>query len=82
MLKPLHPYGPVQDLSVIEETNAYCWVDIVVNSADAWVRFEGDGPSNLADPSFAAKAGATNRVIILIGEPVGTGPGGVDGFGL
>ena len=26
---------------IIEETNAYCWVDIVVNSADAWVRFEG-----------------------------------------
>ena len=62
------PYGPVQDLSVIEEPDAYCWVDIVVNDADAWVRFEGDGPSNLADPSFAAKAGATNRVIILIGK--------------
>ena len=38
MLKPLCPYGPVQDLSVIEETSAYCWVDIVVNSADAWVQ--------------------------------------------
>ena len=47
ILKPLYPYGSVQDLSVIEETNAYCWVDIVVNSADAWVRFEGDGASNL-----------------------------------
>ena len=66
--KPLYPYGPVQDLSVIEETNAYCWVDIVVNAADAWVRFEGDGASNLADPSFAAKAGETNHVVILIGK--------------
>ena len=66
--KPLYPYGPVQDLSVIEETNAYCWVDIVVDNADAWVRFEGDGASNLADPSFAAKAGETNRVVILIGK--------------
>ena len=65
---PLHPYGPVQDLSVINETNAYCWVDIVVNNADAWVRFKGDGPSNLADPSFAAKAGETNHVVILIGK--------------
>ena len=65
---PLHPYGPVQDLSVINETNAYCWVDIVVNNADAWVRFEGDGPSNLADPSFAAKGGETNHVVILIGK--------------
>ena len=67
MLMPLHPYGPVQDLSVINETNAYCWVDIVVD-ADAWVCFEGDGPSNLADPSFAAKAGETNHVVILIGK--------------
>ena len=66
--KPLYPYGPVQDLSVIQETNAYCWVDIVVNAADAWVRFEGDGASNLADPSFAAKAGETNHVVILIGK--------------
>ena len=65
---PIRPYGPVQDLSVINETNAYCWVDIVVNNADAWVRFEGDGPSNLADPSFAAKAGETNHVVILIGK--------------
>ena len=62
------PYGPVQDLSVIQETNAYCWVDIVVDNADAWVRFEGDGASNLADPSFAAKAGETNHVVILIGK--------------
>ena len=53
---PVCPYGPVQDLSVIQETNAYCWVDIVVNNADARVRFEGDGASNLSDPSFAAKA--------------------------
>ena len=66
--KPLYPYGPVQNLSVIEETNAYCWVDIVVDNADAWVRFEGDGASNLADPSFAAKAGETNHVVILIGK--------------
>ena len=66
--EPLNSYGPVQDLSVINETNAYCWVDIVVNNADAWVRFEGDGPSNLADPSFAAKAGETNHVVILIGK--------------
>ena len=68
MLRPLDPYGPVQDLSIIDETNAYCWVDIVVNNADAWVRFEGDGPSNLVDPSFAAKAGETNHVVILIGK--------------
>ena len=66
--EPLNPYGPVQDLSVVNETNAYCWVDIVVNNADAWVRFEGDGPSNLADPRFAAKAGETNHVVILIGK--------------
>ena len=58
----------MQDLSVVDETNAYCWVDIVVNNADAWVAFEGDGPSNLADPSFAAKAGETNHVVILIGK--------------
>ena len=67
-LLPLHPYGPVQDLSVVGETNAYCWVDVVVGDADAWVRFAGDGASNLADPSFAARAGATNRVVLLIGK--------------
>ena len=65
---PIHPYGPVQDLSVIDDANAYCWVDIVVERADAWVRFEGDGSSNLSDPSFAARAGETNHVIILIGK--------------
>ena len=65
---PIHPCGPVQDLSVVNETNAYCWVDIVVNVADAWVYFNGDGVSNLADPSFAAKAGETNHVVILIGK--------------
>ena len=65
---PIHPYGPAQNLSVIEETDAYCWVDIVVERADAWVRFEGDGSSNLSDPSFAARAGETNHVIILIGK--------------
>ena len=43
-------------------------MDIVVNDADAWVRFEGDGPSNLANPRFAAKAGETNHVVILIGK--------------
>ena len=53
---------------MIEEANAYCWVDIVVERADSWVRFEGDGHSNLSDPSFAAKAGETNRVVILIGK--------------
>ena len=66
--RSLHPYGAVQDLSVIEETNAYCWVDVVVDRADAWVNFKGDGISNLSDPSFAAKAGETNHVIILIGK--------------
>ena len=30
---PVRPYGPVQDLSAIWETNAYCWVDIVVSDA-------------------------------------------------
>lgn len=67
-LVPVRPYGPVQDLSVVDEPDAYCWVDIVVHDADAWVRFEGDGHSNLADPQFAAKAGETNHVIILIGK--------------
>ena len=69
--RSLHPFGAVQDLSVIEETNAYCWVDIVVDRADAWVNFRGDGISNLSDPSFAAAAGETNHVIILIGKTYG-----------
>ena len=49
-------------------TNAYCWVDVVVQASDADVVFQGDGPSNLPDPKFKAHAGETNRVILLIGK--------------
>ncbi len=30
--------------------------------------FAGDGASNLADPTFVAKAGETNRVTLLVGK--------------
>ena len=61
-------FGPHGDLPENANTNAYCWVDIVVSNADAEVVFEGDGPSDLPDPHFMARAGATNRVTILIGK--------------
>ena len=61
-------FGPHVDLPENVNTNAYCWVDIVVSNADAEVVFEGDGPSDLPDPHFMARAGATNRVTLLIGK--------------
>ena len=61
-------FGPCVDLPENANTNAYCWVDVVVANADAEVVFEGDGPSDLPDPHFMARAGATNRVTMLIGK--------------
>ena len=61
-------FGPHQQLPEGANSNAYCWVDLVVAQADSLVRFVGDGYSALPDPTFIAKAGATNRVTILIGK--------------
>jgi len=61
-------FGAHQVLPADSTTNFYYWVDLVVSQANARVIFEGDGDSNLADPSFIAKAGETNRVYLLIGK--------------
>ena len=61
-------FGPHQTLPEGANSNAYCWVDLVVRRANAKVTFAGDGESNLADPSFIAEADATNRVTLLIGK--------------
>ena len=61
-------FGPHQELPEGANSNAYCWVDLVVPDANALVTFTGDGYSALPDPVFIAKAGATNRVILLIGK--------------
>ena len=61
-------FGPHQQLPEGANSNAYCWVDLVVAQADSLVRFVGDGYSALPDPTFIAKAGAPNRVIVLIGK--------------
>ena len=61
-------FGPHQTLPEGASSNAYCWVDLVVPDANALVTFIGDGYSTLPDPTFVAKAGATNRVILLIGK--------------
>ena len=61
-------FGPQDALPPDANTNAYCWVDLVVHDADAEVVFSGDGYSDLADPHFMARAEATNRVTILIGK--------------
>lgn len=61
-------FGPEQVLPEGANTNAYCWIDVVVPHVDALVTFEGDGPSDLADPDFIARAGETNRVTLLIGK--------------
>ena len=61
-------FGPHQELPQGANSNAYCWVDIVVSNANALVTFVGDGSSALPDPRFIARAGETNRVTILIGK--------------
>lgn len=61
-------FGPRNILPKGANSNAYCYVDLVVHGADAEVVFSGDGPSNLADPHFMARAEETNRVAILIGK--------------
>ncbi len=60
-------FGPVQVLPPGANGSAYCRVDLVAD----WntpVVFAGDGPSDLADPSFTARAGETNRVTLLVGK--------------
>ena len=61
-------FGPSDELPQDANTNAYCWVDVVVSNADAEVFFTGDGPSDLPDPHFMARVCATNRVTVLIGK--------------
>ena len=61
-------YGPHQPEGIEETTNAYYTIGLVVSNADARVVFTGDGPSNLPDPNFIARAGETNDVELLIGK--------------
>ena len=61
-------FGPHQVLPEGANSNAYCWVDIVVHQANARVAFSGDGSSDLPDPSFVARAEEINRVALLIGK--------------
>ena len=61
-------FGPHQVLPSGADTNAYYRVDVVSPFEDALVTFIGDAPSNLPDPRFVAKAGETNRVVLLIGK--------------
>ena len=61
-------FGPHQELPQGANSNAYCWVDLVVPNANARVTFIGDGLSALPDPAFIAKVGETNRVTLLIGK--------------
>ena len=61
-------YGPHQPEGIEETTNAYYTIDLVVGNADARVVFTGDGPSNLPDPNFIARADETNRIELLIGK--------------
>ena len=61
-------FGPQQQLPEGANSNAYCWVDLVVSGAASLVAFSGNGASNLSDPSFIALPGETNRVKLLIGK--------------
>ena len=55
--------------SFIVHGNNYYWVDLVVSNANALVTFESELPSDLPNPQFIARAGATNRVVLLLGKP-------------
>ena len=55
--------------SFIVHSNNYYWVDLVVSNANALVTFESELPSVLPNPQFIARAGATNRVVLLLGKP-------------
>lgn len=60
-------YGPNQDWSLVGNWSAYYTVELRVR-ADARVVFTGNGPSNLPDPNFIARAGETYYVDLLIGK--------------
>ena len=60
-------FGLVQTLPPEANESAYYWIDIVADF-NAPVVFAGDGFSDLADPSFTARAGETNRVTLLVGK--------------
>ena len=62
-------FGPHQSLPEGANTNHYYWIDVVVSQANARVAFDGDGYSHLPDPDFIARAGDTNRVMLLLGKP-------------
>ncbi|MBQ3340860.1 MAG: hypothetical protein IJG84_03110 [Kiritimatiellae bacterium] len=61
-------FGPHQTLPEGANTNHYYWIDVVVSQANARVTFEGNGYSHLPDPTFIARAGDTNRVMLLLGK--------------
>lgn len=61
-------FGPHQVLPVGDDTNYYYWIDLVVEQANARVTLVGDGDSHLPDPDFIARAGETNRVMLLLGK--------------
>ncbi|MBQ3341745.1 MAG: hypothetical protein IJG84_07595, partial [Kiritimatiellae bacterium] len=61
-------FGPHQTLPEGANTNHYYWIDVVVSQANARVTFEGNGYSHLPDPVFIARAGDTNRVMLLLGK--------------
>jgi len=61
-------FGLQQQLPQGANSNAYCWVDLVVSGTASLVTFSGEGASNLPDPSFIALPGETNRVMLLIGK--------------
>ena len=48
--------------------DAYCTVGITAETPLTWVRFEGDGPSDLVDPSFYVRSNETVEVTILMGK--------------
>ena len=61
-------HGSSNELPQGNASNQYYFVDLVVDDAAAEVEFFGDGPSDYPDPHFVARAGETNRVMLLIGK--------------
>ena len=59
-------HGPERPIGF--NPGAYCTVGITAAAPMTWIRFEGDGESDLADPSFFIRTNETVNVTLLMGK--------------
>ena len=59
-------HGPERPIGF--NPGAYCTVGITATEPMTWIRFEGDGESDLPDPSFFIRTNETVNVTLLMGK--------------